>query len=209
MAAVYVAGLALAAVVTRGPIDRLDDRVTASVSRWVATQPGVGRVAATVSIAGTPIVLVLIVLVGAVVAESRGDRRAATALVLIGGLGAIVETALKVTVARARPELEALTSARGSSFPSGHAMNSMVVLVATAGLLTGAGTPGRSSAAHRERRGARPALAGALVIAVVVGLSRVVLGVHHPGDVLSGWALAVLWLTLTLGTWSPGGRLGR
>ena len=197
VAGVYALGMALAAVITRGAVDRFDERTTAELRRWVASHPAVGEVAAKLTIIGSPIVLVAVVLAGAVWLEGRGDRRAAITLVLIGGLGAMVETALKVTIARARPELDPLVFARGSSFPSGHAMNSMIVLVATARLVAGARSTPTDGAAPRRRVGI--ATGAALAVAIPIGVSRVALGVHHPGDVVSGWVLAALWLTLTLG----------
>ncbi|MBK6310852.1 MAG: phosphatase PAP2 family protein [Candidatus Microthrix sp.] len=197
VAGVYALGMALAAVITRGAVDRFDERTTAELRRWVASHPAVGEVAAKLTIIGSPIVLVAVVLAGAVWLEGRGDRRAAITLVLIGGLGAMVETALKVTIARARPELDPLVFARGSSFPSGHAMNSMIVLVATARLLAGGPRTSTDGAAPRRRVGI--ATGAALAVAIPIGVSRVALGVHHPGDVVSGWVLAALWLTLTLG----------
>ena len=56
------------------------------------------------------------------------------------------------------------------------------------------------------RRGWMRALAigGGLLVAVLVGTSRVYLGVHWPSDVLASWLLGVAWLSLTLGgflTW--------
>jgi len=84
---------------------------------------------------------------------------------------------LKRTIARPRPELPvgaALAAAPDQfSFPSGHSASSLSVALGAGGLL---GDP----------------LAGAaIVVAAVVGLSRCYLGVHYPGDVVSGWVLAL------------------
>lgn len=183
MVVVYLTGLCLGLFVGWAPVDRLDERATASVKRWVTAHPGVGDVAAVVTWLGSPIVLTIVVLGAAAWLWRRGDEVGARTLVLCGALGAIVETALKLTIVRARPEVEALVSARGTSFPSGHAMNSMIVWVAMFWML---------------RRGR--ADAGAVMLAMVVGVSRVILGVHHPGDVMAGWVLAALWLALVLPT---------
>ena len=73
-----------------------------------------------------------------------------------------------------------------SSFPSGHAANSMIFYLALALVLT-AGT-----------RWHRPAAVAALLLSLLIGTSRVMLGVHWPSDVVGGWAFGLLWVLLTL-----------
>lgn len=94
---------------------------------------------------------------------------------------------LKVIVVRPRPDVdEHIVFVDSWSYPSGHSLNSMVVI----GLLT--------VLAVRERSGAwRVLLAatGALLV-LLVGFSRVYLGVHWPSDVLAGWLIGLLWLTI-------------
>ena len=135
---------------------------------------------------------VLIVLAGAVAAwlAWRG-RRSDALLVAVGSAGALaLGPLLKVIVARPRPSLtEHVVLVDSWSYPSGHSLNSMVVL----GLLT--------VLAVRERPGRvrRVALAvtGALLV-LVIGFSRVYLGVHWPSDVLAGWLIGVLWIVVCL-----------
>lgn len=67
-------------------------------------------------------------------------------------------------------------SAQGYSFPSGHSMNSAIVY---------------GSIAH-GRRSSKALRWVAFVLPFLVGLSRVVLGVHYPTDVLAGWAVGAL-----------------
>ena len=73
-----------------------------------------------------------------------------------------------------------------SSFPSGHATSSMIFYLALALVLT-AGT-----------RWHRIAAAGAVLLSLLIGASRVMLGVHWPSDVIGGWAFGMLWIMLTL-----------
>jgi len=80
------------------------------------------------------------------------------------------------------------------SFPSGHANSSMIFYLAVALALT-AGT-----------RWERPAAAAAVLLSLLVGISRVMLGVHWPSDVIGGWAFGLLWVLLTL---KPAERLLR
>ncbi len=86
---------------------------------------------------------------------------------------------LKRTVARPRPQLPAgigslLTAPDRFSFPSGHAAATLSVALPLATALP------------------TPAAFAVLALAMTVGLSRVYLGVHYPGDVLMGWMLAAL-----------------
>jgi undecaprenyl-diphosphatase len=73
-----------------------------------------------------------------------------------------------------------------SSFPSGHATSSMIFYLTVALALTG-GT-----------RWHRTAVAGAVLLSLLIGTSRVMLGVHWPSDVIGGWAFGLLWVLLTL-----------
>lgn len=89
---------------------------------------------------------------------------------------------LRRSVARPRPQLPAgigslIAAPDRFSFPSGHAALTLSVALPLASALPG------------------PAALAVLALAMTVGLSRVYLGVHYPGDVLMGWALAVLAAT--------------
>ena len=88
---------------------------------------------------------------------------------------------------RARPDLDPhLVVVKTSSFPSGHAASSMIFYLTMALTLT-VGT-----------RWHRAAAAGALCLSFLIGLSRVMLGVHWPSDVIGGWSFGLLWVLLTL-----------
>jgi undecaprenyl-diphosphatase len=69
------------------------------------------------------------------------------------------------------------------SFPSGHAANTMTSFLAFALIL--------AAARHR-----RAAIAVAVGASVVVGLTRPLLGVHWPSDVLAGWLVGISWILL-------------
>lgn len=97
-------------------------------------------------------------------------------------VGWALQLAAKGLVQRARPVVEdALAHAPGSSFPSGHAANTTVV----AATLTVLVWP----LLGRRGRVLVPAGAGALV--VLTAADRVLLGVHHPSDVVAGTLLGV------------------
>jgi len=111
----------------------------------------------------------------------RGERQAAYRLVA-GSLGAeAVAQLLKALIRRPRPEVFfGLVPAETYSFPSGHAFVPAVFFWIVADAL-----------AVRARW--RAAVAA---MAAVLGFSRVYLGYHYPSDVVAGWALAVVWLSL-------------
>jgi undecaprenyl-diphosphatase len=102
-------------------------------------------------------------------------------------IGRGLSEAQKYWIARARPDLEPhLVVVKTSSFPSGHATSSMVFCLAVALALT------------TRSRWRRPAVAGAVLLSLLIGTSRVILGVHWPSDVVGGWAFGMLWVLLTL-----------
>ncbi len=92
-------------------------------------------------------------------------------------------TLLKIAVARSRPHVASLLGhpAVDLSFPSGHTTNGSLVYVLATLLLT---------ARLRHAGWRRTLVAAAVVLAVLIGLSRVYLGYHWATDVLAGWLLA-------------------
>jgi undecaprenyl-diphosphatase len=136
----------------------------------------------------------VIALVLLVVAVAR--RNVATAvflLVSVGLMGVVTEVA-KFIVDRPRPTT-ALVYATSTSFPSGHAVGVMVGVLALLTVLW-------PSLASRWRTVL--AVVGGVLI-VLVGSARVVLNVHHPSDVLAGWALGYLFYLLCLRLVPPRG----
>lgn len=128
----------------------------------------------------------------------HGQRRQALfAAVAVGG-GMAISNLLKAMFDRARPDLAPhAVETFSASFPSGHAMLSAVVYLTLATVLA-------EFALRRRDRVFAFGLAAAL--AVLIGASRVYLGVHWPSDVLAGWCVGVAWPALC---WLAGRRLGR
>ena len=112
--------------------------------------------------------------------EKRGERKAAYLLVS-GSLSAeAVAQLLKTLIHRPRPEVFfGLAPAETFSFPSGQAFVPTVYSGLLAGIL---------AAGARWR-------AAVVVLAALLGFSRVYLGYHYPSDVVAGWSLAAVWLT--------------
>ncbi|KAA0111317.1 PAP2 family protein [Mycolicibacterium sp. P1-5] len=114
-------------------------------------------------------------------------RKLATALFLVISIGlmGVVTDVAKYLAGRPRPAT-ALAHGSSTSFPSGHALGVMVGVLAMLTVLW-------PHLRHRLRL-VLGVLGGALVL--VVGVARVVLNVHHPSDVLAGWALGYVYFLL-------------
>lgn len=99
--------------------------------------------------------------------------------------GTLISEALKEVFGRARPDLVAhVVETTSMSFPSGHAMLSAATYL----------TLGAFLAHAQEKRRLRSYIIGAaILITLLVGASRVYLGVHWPTDVLAGWCLGAAW----------------
>lgn len=113
-------------------------------------------------------------------------------LLLIATLGgAALSEGMKLGFNRPRPDLVAhVVETTSMSFPSGHAMLSAATYLTLGALLARA----------QERRRLRGYVMGAaILITLLIGLSRVYLGVHWPTDVLGGWCLGAAWAMLCWG----------
>jgi undecaprenyl-diphosphatase len=137
---------------------------------------------------GGPIVTTLIV---ASVAGYLAIRRRwiQTTTVLAASIGGSVLTALiKLAYERPRPDLALhLMPATSPGFPSGHSMLSAVIYL-TLGALVARVTPGTAGRIF--------VIGLAMLVTILVGGSRVYLGVHYPSDVLAGWAVGLVWALL-------------
>jgi undecaprenyl-diphosphatase len=113
-------------------------------------------------------------------------RKGAALLLLVSVIGGmIVSSVLKLLFARARPDLVPhITEVFTSSFPSGHATMTTVSYLTLGALLMRV----------QERFAVKVfVMSAAALIAVIVGISRVYLGVHWPTDVIAGWGVGFAW----------------
>lgn len=111
------------------------------------------------------------------------------ALVLVATIGGtLISEGLKIGFSRPRPDLVAhVVDVTSMSFPSGHAMLSAVTYLTLGALLA------RSQEQGRVRG---YILSAAILLTLLIGASRVYLGVHWPTDVLAGWCLGAAWALL-------------
>lgn len=139
------------------------------------------------TVLGEPTVLIAASLACALWLWFAGRGRLGLTLLLVALIGRGLSEVQKLAIARPRPELEPhLVVVKTSSFPSGHATSSMIFYLALALAL----------AAHSRWR--RVAAVGAILLSLLIGISRVMLGVHWPSDVIGGWAFGLFWVLLAL-----------
>ena len=96
---------------------------------------------------------------------------------------------LKALFARERPEIVPhLVEVHSLSFPSGHSMNSAIVYLTLAVLI---------ARGYEERRTRSFVIGAAALLVLLIGVTRIYLGVHYPSDVLGGWTVGAAWALLT------------
>lgn len=175
LAAVWTAMLVLGA----GPVDReLLLALYAGDEPWLALA-GIG-----LSYAGTWPTVVVVTLAGAAWLFYQRRPRAALLLLVASFSGRLLVILQKAYFARLRPdESMRLVEVNYQSFPSGHSANTMIAFLAVALL-----------AAPADKRWW--AAGGAILLSVLIGISRPMLGVHFPSDVVGGWAFGLFWVIL-------------
>ena len=156
--------------------------------------PWLNTVMETLTRLGSSLVLVPVLVIASVYAWWRGrDLRAVAGLWAAFGGAMLLFHVLKALFGRARPPVEQMVVHTGGyAFPSGHSTQAMAVW----GLLAAVAV-----AAHPTRRAW--IVVPAAVIILLVGASRIYLGVHWLTDVLAGFAVGAAWFTLLL---AAGGR---
>jgi undecaprenyl-diphosphatase len=134
---------------------------------------------------GGTAVLTLITLfaVGFLVLERKPKTIAFLVLSVIGGL--LLSLLLKDLFDRPRPDFLAHAQVvYTKSFPSGHSMNAAVIYLTLGATL---------AHAHEARALKVYMIAASIAVTVLVGFSRLYLGVHWPTDVLAGWSAGAAW----------------
>ncbi|SOJ52957.1 hypothetical protein MSIMFB_00462 [Mycobacterium simulans] len=155
--------------------------------------PGWVRFWDVVSVVLGPFVLRPLGLLAAVIALVMRKVRVGLLLLACAPLDGLVTTVAKDLAGRPRPAT-ALVFAPSTAFPSGHALEAMASLLALLVFLL----PMMKAQAMRVA-----AVAVAAVSVVTVGVARVALNVHHPSDVIAGWALGYVYFLLCLWVFRP------
>lgn len=170
----------------------IDTRILVTIRQWHT--PLLDRVMIVITNLGNPSVLLVVSLLLAAFLLWH-KRRAETVTLTIAAVGALgLNIVLKDLFARSRPELwQRTVEVNFYSFPSGHAMMSVVVF----------GIIGYLLAMHVPRW--RSAIVTVTVLLVcAIGFSRLYFGVHWPTDIAAGYAAGTVWLAaciLSLEIW--------
>lgn len=115
----------------------------------------------------------------------KRHTREAITLGFIFSMAGIINTLIKLLIHRPRPFFHPLVIENDYSFPSGHAMNSFVFYMALVYLVY-----------HftKNKKITIIAMIIACILVLLIGISRVYLGVHYPTDVIAGYVAGLLWL---------------
>lgn len=170
------------------PLLAVDRQVAAWLNGVVTGNPLLVSVLGVVTDLGNAPACALVLSTTAVVLLVRREARLAGYVAVTGlGVGVLIP-AVKALVGRLRPVVELPIAAEsGHSFPSGHALGSVV----TYGVLLLVFLPAV------PRRARRPLIAVTVLLLVAIGFTRLALGVHYLSDVLAGWLLGLGWLAVT------------
>lgn len=177
---------ALASQLGEGQAMRHADQAIAYALRTGVPQAVRDVFAVLTHLADTATLTALCVAVALVLCARRRFALASGWVFAVAGNG-LLNTTLKGLFGRDRPlPADGTTLVAGFSFPSGHSSGAVVAC----GMLAYLGTRLLAPRWHL------PALAAAGVLAGLVGLSRLVLGVHFASDVIAGFASGTAWLAL-------------
>lgn len=127
-----------------------------------------------------------LIVTGYLVIQRQGLKVVALIVALGGGL--VLSETLKALFERTRPpDIYRTVETLNASFPSGHALLSTVVYLTLGAML---------ARAAKGRRLKSYIMGVAIVIALIVGCSRVYLGLHWPSDVVAGWSMGAAWASV-------------
>lgn len=193
---VIVAGIALAgfvllavALMLAPAFVRLD--IAASAAIRSITLPGLVAFAIVMTDIGNFWPMFGLTVIAGALLYARGRRTSALTLLLTQLSGTLFGELMKVVFGRLRPALSVarIPIPRSYSFPSGHALSSLLLFGMLAILVL----------LHEKRLRRSLFAAGlCLLVPIAIGLSRVYLGVHFLGDVLGSWFLGTGWLALAV-----------
>ena len=170
------------------PLESADHGAAAGINGLIAGNATLVAVVKAVTWLGSDGVLWVVVGAAAVVLALRRQWRLAVYLLVTGAGALILDPVLKSLVGRLRPVVaHPIAHGIGNSFPSGHSLGSIVCYGAVLLVFL--------PAARGRWRTTFISVIVALV--ALIGISRILLGVHYLSDVVGAWAIGIAWLGLT------------
>jgi undecaprenyl-diphosphatase len=178
-------GVLLREVTQSGPLTRIDTSAANGLHGYVRGSDLTVTILQVISFFGSPIWFYALIGPLAILMIRRGEPKVAAYLAGTPILGGIIDSVVKIVVDRPRPSLiDPVATAHGQSFPSGHSMTSVIGY----GVLLLVFLP------PKPRSRLYLGIAGGITMVLMIGFSRLVLGVHYISDVLGGFALGGAWL---------------
>nr|WP_240942143.1 phosphatase PAP2 family protein [Planosporangium thailandense] len=170
------------------PLDSVDQGLANALNDAVAGRRPLVRALRFVTNLGSHAVLGWLVAIASVLLVVRRRYPLAAYLIVTGAGALILDPVLKRAVGRLRPVVEhPVAHGGGDSFPSGHALGSIIVYGALLLVFSSA----------MSTRGRRVAAGVVAALVALIGFSRLALGVHFLSDVIGAWCLGVVWLGVT------------
>ncbi|GAF06649.1 type 2 phosphatidic acid phosphatase family protein [Paenibacillus pini JCM 16418] len=152
------------------------------------------------SVGSSGVVIPLTIIVMVLLFVLLKHRRELILLIWVLAGSEILNVILKMIFHRTRPDTHRLIDISGFSFPSGHSMGAFSLYGVLAYLL------------WRHIPSAVMRVVWVIFCALMIlmiGVSRIYLGVHYPSDVLGGYLISAFWLTLSIGYFAKGKQKGR
>lgn len=132
---------------------------------------------------GSPLVVMSIAIITLLILLYAKKYYSSLFFILTMGGAGLINLISKPIFHRMRPELwHHLVTETDFSFPSGHAIGTMALFLTILVLL-------------RHTKWRYLALVIGIIYVLIIGLSRLYLGVHYPSDILAGWLAAIVWTT--------------
>lgn len=138
---------------------------------------------------GSPIMVSVFVVLSVMSLYRNGQKREAVGMLIANAVGAGFNEGLKYIFRRKRPDIHRLVPVHGYSFPSGHAMGSVMFYGTICYFIC-------RKVSNAVLKLCVYAISGFMVM--ITGLSRIYLGVHYPSDVLAGYAASGAWLSAAI-----------
>jgi undecaprenyl-diphosphatase len=177
------------------PLEAADHDAAARLNSLVAGHPALLAVIKAITWLGSNGVLWTVLGVSAAVMALRRRWKLALYLLVTGAGALVLDPVLKSLVGRLRPVVaHPVAHGTGNSFPSGHSLGSIVCYGAVLLVFLPGTRPGWPRTALRYGIG---------VLIAVIGISRILLGVHYLSDVVGAWALGLTWLGVTALAFDP------